>query len=1494
MRKIIALVLSLGLLFQQVSFAETITQLNLSNLLNRAPAPLAAGGFQPPHLRYFAYDYLEDKFQLLLDRGSQNSLSPEELVKEGQEAFNYFLIGLSLPNSSFWVNLRPDSPGQIIDEYLEQTEVGRIFLEADVQLKKDTALFTSPETPVGKEYWDRLYAKAGEIFGQENISIPTLTRPWIVPGEIIIRYTDSSAYLYKATLKVMLEQDYLSSEGGVVRGEGKGLEIYAFKDPRLKELNEYSSELIRELVIPLITKEVNTSQRYVELRQVYYSLVLAQWYKRFFAGSDTAYGKLIDSADLNGLYSSESWSKNTYFEQYQESFTKGEYNLKAPARSLSAQTIRSYFSGGVAVTQAAVTQAVAVPAVAAPPVADAAKATGAVQLQVGPDGMVVQPAKPADSAAGFEGRSNEDYNASLNAAIRPPRLFSFARKITIPYARDNAVFRTAEGRRNVKLHMREVLDQVEENVLTVVFGKEFEGGKQVVKRGSADANMGWTDCIRELDPEGAKYLMAQVEYTQKGFEALMKGDYVAAANYANLYVKSRSDTSKRWLSLMLLARKGQEGLPRWVYGVYKMIMDNPKEYENFIHLFEDIDAGRSSVDYDLYAPGEIGIAMRAALEFNASHAGEGKAVGVFALGAGGAGSVCALVGTSRAVCLEFLQFLKERHGIVVPRLVTSGGAQAAEGENVITTSEVDDLTTGKEGTKYATGRHRLAFWVSAKADVDGVKIDLEQLNEAPILKERELKLEPPAPLPWVLVNRNDPRITLPIEQAIDEDGNVKAEYPKKEWAVVKDWRLDFDHNKYFRLDRPILSEENMQLIRERIAKNGFTDVFPLLWKWAKDNNKKLFISVPSRWLDIWGSSWDLKDFRLSGTPEGDLRLEFLPSCNAIPSEYRLDIEISATGDADILEYEAPQYFKGVHRVNPNKVEYLEKDQQPQDPEALLFVRHAKPDLAAQGIWMLKRKEPDIPALFARLFGVKGGVRFKCTRMDTVPRQGGMESGNALVDASTAVFSMITGAKFSTAEVSYISHVAQMNETNTITGNQGADAAWAGAGLHVYLGGIYDMQAKRPFAAVSLDTGGKAEQTALPYAMWHPVWGGNHNKVTNTVPGTIPVQQQAIQLTTEQLQVLQAAIKTLPVAIREILESNALIFLSFGEGKTAHRSLGRRQIEIDISLLAKGKENELTARLWHDALEQQAIIFSLRELGLSDEFSKTLLDPQARETKLVKVGGQQIALADVIDNLSKRIHQLLVEPAVIELMPDSPEALFNFGEGNSRFITFNLAAYLSHSAYPGEFLANNRISDEQLRRAALRINLVLAALQGVELSQVPVPVDLADIHTAFAPAGQDVKRFIAMGGLPVPDDWKAGGVKVRPRKAIPRLQLPPKPTAPKDTGGIDFRFTDMSAQAGLQSLKRQFSLPPLNSLRKIDLNREQQDLERLMGIGTIPASQRIIEYVSACQAAGSLQLAVDAFSCLVGYFRLQERLGIDSDSSIRAFLLLAESGQLFSP
>jgi len=320
--KIISIFLSFLLFLQQVGFAQVSAQLNIPGHLALMRDSLIQETHRFPHLRFMEYNISSNDFQLFLDSDNLRDLTGTLAEETTKQLLGYFLIGISLPNSSFWVNLRPDTPDKMIDSFLENTDVGKIFLEADIQLKKDTAQATSPETPEGKEYWDKIYLKAEELFANQNVTIPTLTRPWIVPDEIIVRETGQNAYIYKATLKVMLEEDYLA------QGNGAEAADYSFSDKRLKELNEYSTRLLKEKIIPKLTREINTSKRYAQLRQVYYSLILAQWFKKKFTGRNSFYASMIDRRNLTGLTSDKAWSKDEYFRQYQKSFREGEYNYK--------------------------------------------------------------------------------------------------------------------------------------------------------------------------------------------------------------------------------------------------------------------------------------------------------------------------------------------------------------------------------------------------------------------------------------------------------------------------------------------------------------------------------------------------------------------------------------------------------------------------------------------------------------------------------------------------------------------------------------------------------------------------------------------------------------------------------------------------------------------------------------------------------------------------------------------------------------------------------------------------------------------------------------------------------------------------------------------------------------------------------------------------------------------------------------------------------------
>ncbi|MFA5100729.1 MAG: hypothetical protein WC547_07605, partial [Candidatus Omnitrophota bacterium] len=331
--RIVAFTVIFCLVFEQSGFAQVAPHMAVPQYLSGL---LSADRFRPMHMRSISYDSAAKSFSMLLEKGDSRDIKEAQVKKSANVLMDYFQIGLRLPNSYFWVNLRPDAADQIIDPYLARTDLGKVMLEADLQLKKDLARFTSPDTKDGRAYWDKLYAKAEALFGQDDLEIPTVTRPWIVPSEVIIKEGAGSAYVYKATMKVMLEQDYLKDAPG-----------YQFDDPRLKELNSYSSQLVRELILPKLTREVNSSKRYSGMRQVFYSLVLAQWFKSKYANAQSnEAAQYIDRKDLSGLTSKTAWSKDVYYQAYRKSFAQGEYNKEETVRSGSGLAIRRYFSGG--------------------------------------------------------------------------------------------------------------------------------------------------------------------------------------------------------------------------------------------------------------------------------------------------------------------------------------------------------------------------------------------------------------------------------------------------------------------------------------------------------------------------------------------------------------------------------------------------------------------------------------------------------------------------------------------------------------------------------------------------------------------------------------------------------------------------------------------------------------------------------------------------------------------------------------------------------------------------------------------------------------------------------------------------------------------------------------------------------------------------------------------------------------------------------------------
>jgi len=284
------------------------------------------------------------QFDFIIDIGD-DQLQGEALKKESQKLINYFMATLTVPDDEMWVNLSPYEKDRIIADGLSHTEMGRDMLAQDYLLKQLTASLMYPEKDFGKEFWNRVYSKAQAEYGTTEIPMNTFNKIWIVPDEAVVYVHDTNVFVVENHLKVMLEEDYLALESNV--GSTKhGLGDITKDD--IEVVSGVSAEIIREVLLPEIEKEVNEGKNFANLRQMYNSMLLATWYKKNL--KESLLGKIyVDKNKVNGIEIGDKEIKQKIYDQYVEAFEKGVFNyIKEDVDSVTQEVIpRKYFSGGI-------------------------------------------------------------------------------------------------------------------------------------------------------------------------------------------------------------------------------------------------------------------------------------------------------------------------------------------------------------------------------------------------------------------------------------------------------------------------------------------------------------------------------------------------------------------------------------------------------------------------------------------------------------------------------------------------------------------------------------------------------------------------------------------------------------------------------------------------------------------------------------------------------------------------------------------------------------------------------------------------------------------------------------------------------------------------------------------------------------------------------------------------------------------------------------------
>ncbi len=291
-----------------------------------------------------------------------SGLNAAQVKQESDRLIKYFLACLTIPENDQWVNLSPYEKDRIIPDNLGETVLGQDMLAQDYLLKQLTASLIYPEKNLGKEFWDKVYAKTAQMYGTTEIPVNTFNKVWILPDTAKVFEHKDTVFVVKSHLKVMLDEDYLAlnknqrQPGDMFKAEQQGTcpqgphagHAQLLAGCQASQVNTVASGIVRQVILPAIEQEINTGRNFSQLRQIYNSMILAVWFKNNLKQAllNQVY---TDKSKINGVNADDPVIKEKIYQQYLSAYKKGVFNVIKEDINPGTQQIvpRKYFSGGL-------------------------------------------------------------------------------------------------------------------------------------------------------------------------------------------------------------------------------------------------------------------------------------------------------------------------------------------------------------------------------------------------------------------------------------------------------------------------------------------------------------------------------------------------------------------------------------------------------------------------------------------------------------------------------------------------------------------------------------------------------------------------------------------------------------------------------------------------------------------------------------------------------------------------------------------------------------------------------------------------------------------------------------------------------------------------------------------------------------------------------------------------------------------------------------------
>ena len=282
------------------------------------------------------------QFDFMIDAGD-SGLEDQAFEAEASKLIKYFLASLTIPEEEMWVNLSPYEKDRIIPSGFGKTDMGKDMLALDYMLKQLTSSLMYPEDEIGSKFWKRVRTRAMDEYGTTEVPMNTFNKIWIVPQKASVYEHKRGAVVVDSHLKVMLEEDYVALQAEL--GNKKHAAVGTASEDVITGVQ---SEILREVIVPEIEKEVNQGETFAQLRQMFNSIILATWYKKNL--KESLLGQVyVDQHKTLGLEHQDPKINQKIYDQYVEAFKTGVYDyIKEEYDPTKQQVIpRKYFSGGV-------------------------------------------------------------------------------------------------------------------------------------------------------------------------------------------------------------------------------------------------------------------------------------------------------------------------------------------------------------------------------------------------------------------------------------------------------------------------------------------------------------------------------------------------------------------------------------------------------------------------------------------------------------------------------------------------------------------------------------------------------------------------------------------------------------------------------------------------------------------------------------------------------------------------------------------------------------------------------------------------------------------------------------------------------------------------------------------------------------------------------------------------------------------------------------------